>query len=247
KYYVPSNMVIAVVGDVKASETLPMLERYFSRLPKGTPPEPLRTVEPPQSAERTVVLRDKAQPIYLEGYHRPAATDADDAVYEVISMLLSNGRTSRMYKTLVRDKKIAAFAGGFNGFPGDKYPNLFTFFAATTPGHTPAEVTDAIHAEVERLKSEDVSADELQSIKTRAKAGLIRQLDSNFGLAQQLVAYQTRYGDWRELFRSVDKIDQVSAQDIRRIANATFVSNNRTIAYIDASKPAASPAKGDTK
>jgi predicted Zn-dependent peptidase len=247
KYYVPSNMVIAVVGDVKASETLPMLERYFSRLPKGTPPEPLRTIEPPQSAERTVVLRDKAQPIYLEGYHRPAATDADDAVYEVISMLLSNGRTSRMYKTLVRDKKIAAFAGGFNGFPGDKYPNLFTFFAATTPGHTPAEVTDAIHTEVERLKSEDVSADELQSIKTRAKAGLIRQLDSNFGLAQQLVAYQTRYGDWRELFRSVDKIDQVSAQDIRRIANATFVPNNRTVAYIDASKPAASPAKGDTK
>jgi len=247
KYYVPANIVIAVVGDVKASETLPMLEKYFGRLPKGTPPEPLRTVEPPQSAERTVVLHEKAQPIYVEGYHRPASTDPDDAVYEVISMLLSNGRTSRMYKTLVRDKKIAAFASGFNGFPGDKYPNLFTFFAVTTPGHTPAELTAAIHGETERLKNEDVSPEELQSVKTRAKASLIRQLDNNFGLAQQLVAYQTRYGDWRELFRSVDQIDRVSAQDIRRVANATFVTNNRTIAYIDASQPAASPAKGETK
>lgn len=250
RYYVPSNMVVTVVGDVKAADAMPILEKYFGRLPKSPAPEPLRTVEPEQKAERTVVIHEQTQPIYLEGYHRPAATDPDDAVYSVMEMLLSSGRTSRLYKTLVRDKKIAVVAQGFNGFPGDKYPNLFTFFAATTPGHTPAEITAAIAAELDRLKTEDVSADELASVKTRVKAGLLRQLDSNQGLAMQLGQAQTIYGDWRELFRGVDKIDKVTAADIRRVANKTFLTSNRTIAYIDNSKPAVAAtaaAKGDAK
>ena len=85
-------------------------------------------------------------------------------------MLLSEGRTSRLYRSLVRDKKLAAAAAGFNGFPGNKYPNLFAFLGIPTAGHTASELADPIHAEIERLKTEDVSADELQSIKTRAKA-----------------------------------------------------------------------------
>ncbi len=238
KYYIPSNMVVAVVGDVKASEAMPMLEKYFGRLPKAPQPEPLRTVEPPQKAERTVVLHEQSQPIYFEGYHRPAATDPDDPVYDVIEVLMSVGRTSRLYRSLVRDQKLAANASGFNGFPGNKYPNLFTFFVITTPGHSPTEVTKAIGGELDRLKSQDVPPEELQSVKTRVKAQLIRQLENNSGMALQLATYQTLFGDWRELFRSVDKIDKVTAADVRRVANATFVSSNRTIAYIDTSKPA---------
>jgi predicted Zn-dependent peptidase len=242
KYYVPSNMVIAVVGDVKTAEVLPLLEKYFGRLPRGAAPEPLRTIEPPQKAERTVVLHEKSQPIYLEGYHRPAATDPDDPVYDVVEMLLSSGRTSRLYRSLVRDKKIAAQAQGFNGFPGEKYPNLFTFLAITTPGHTPADVTAAIGQELDRLKTEDVTPEELASVKTRVKANLLRQLDNNAGLALQLAQTQTLYGDWRELFESVDKIDKVTAADIRRVANATFTVNNRTIAYVDNSPAKAAVA-----
>jgi predicted Zn-dependent peptidase len=248
-YYIPVNMVVAVVGDVKTSETMPLLERYFGRLPKAPAPDELRTVEPPQKSERSVVLRETAQPIYLEGYHRPAVTHPDDAVYEAMSMLLSEGRTSRLYRSLVRDKKIAAVAQGVNGFPGQKYPGLFTFFAATTPTHTPQEITEAIAAELNKLKTEDVTQEELQSVKTRVKAQLLRQLGSNSGLARQLALYQTRFGDWRELFREVQKIDAVTAADVRRVANATFQPANRTIGYIDNTKPAAATtaAKGDTK
>jgi len=250
KYYVPSNMVVAVVGDVKASEVIPIMEKYFGRLPKAPAPEPLRTVEPTQKAERTVVLHEKSQPVYLEGYHRPAVTDPDDAVYDVIETLLSAGRTSHLYRSLVRDKKIAAAAQGFNGFPGAKYPSLFTFFAITTPGHTPPEITAAIQQEIDKLKNEDVSADELQSVKTRVKAGLLRQLDNNSGLALQLALAQTELGDWRELFRQIDRIDKVTAADVRRVANQTFTLNNRTIAYIDnlpapqKTSAAAAPTKG---
>jgi len=244
KYYVPSNMVIAVVGDVNPAESLPLFEKYFGRLPKAPAPEPLRTIEPPQTAERTVVLREKSQPIYYEGYHRPAATDPDDAVYDVISLLLSGGRTSHLYRSLVRDKKIAATANA-SSLPGGKYPPLFFFSAVTTPGHTPAEITAAVADEIDKLKNQYVTPEELQSVKTRVKAGLLRQLDSNAGMAFELALTQTLFGDWRELFGQIDRIDKVTAADIRRVANQTFNVNNRTIAYIDNAQPSQkSAAKG---
>lgn len=248
KYYVPANMVIALVGDVKASEVMPIMEKYFGRLPKGTAPEPLRTVEPKQTAERTVIVREQSQPFYFEAYHRPAEIDPDAPTFDAIEMLLSEGRTSRLYRSLVRDKKLAAAAAGFNGFPGNKYPSLFAFLGIPTAGHTAGELAEPIHAEIERLKTEDVSDAELQSVKTRAKAQLLRQLDSNNGLAVQLATYQTIFGDWRELFHEVERIDKVTAADIRRVANATFVPTNRTTAMIESAKKAAAPApKGDTK
>jgi predicted Zn-dependent peptidase len=248
KYYVPANMTVAIVGDVKTAEVMGIVEKYFGRLPKGPAPDILRTVEPKQGTERTIVAHEASQPIYLEGYHRPSASDPDDAAYDVMSGILSTGRTSRLYRSLVRDKKIAAQSAGFNGFPGDKYPNLFLFFAVPTPGHTALEMAEPIRAEIERLKTEDVSADELQSVKTRAKAGLLRRLDSNGGLALQLAQYQVQSGDWRELFREVDKIDKVTAADVRRIANATFTPNNRTVAMLESNKPPAKAApKGGTQ
>jgi predicted Zn-dependent peptidase len=246
KYYVPSNLVIAIVGDVNPAEAMPILEKYFGRLPKSPVPDPLRTIEPPQGSERQVVLHESAQPIYIEGYHRPAATDPDNATYDTIAMLMSAGRTSRLYRSLVRDKKLAAESAGLNGYPGSKYPNLFLVYGIPTPGHSATDLQAPIHAEIDRLKTQDVPADELQSVKTRVKARLLHQLDSNAGLALQLATAQTLYGDWRELFRSVDKINAVTAADIRRVANATFDPNNRTIGYSESMTKPAAP-KGDSK
>jgi predicted Zn-dependent peptidase len=236
RYYVPSNMVVAVVGDVKPDHVFALSEKYFGALPARPRPEPLRTVEPPQNAERQVVLRETAQPLYIEGYHRPSALHADDPVFEAISDILSNGRTSRLYRSLVRDRKIAAYSAGFSGFPGHKYPNLFVVYAVTTPGHTPEEARDVIRVEIERLKNEDVTDDELAMAKTRAKADLIRSLGDNSGLAENLATMQALYGDWRELFRQVERIGAVRKEDIRRVANATFASSNRTIGIIESSR-----------
>jgi predicted Zn-dependent peptidase len=233
KYYIPSNMVVAVVGDVKASETMPVIEKYFGRIPSRPKPDERTTTEPPQNAERRVILQDMSQPLYLEGYHRPDYRSADDAVYDAIADLMSNGRTSRLYRALVRDKKIAADSAGFSGLPGNKYPHLFAFYAFPLPGHKPDEMAAAIHVEIEKLKNEDITDEELKMIKTRAKANLIRSLGSNEGLANNLAIYQSRYDDWRELFRSVDRIDKVSKADIRRVATQTFVPTNRTVGIIE--------------
>jgi predicted Zn-dependent peptidase len=244
QYYIPSNMVISVVGDIKASEAMPIIEKYFGRLPTRPAPDERTTTEPPQNSERRVVLRQAAQPFYIEGYHRPDYRNPDDAVYDAISDLMSNGRTSRLYRALVRDKKIAAFAAGFSGLPGVKYPHLFSFYAVPVPGHTPQELGDAIHAEIDRIKKEDITDDELKMIKTRAKADLIRGLADNQGLAQQLAIYQSRYGDWRELFKSVDRIEKVTKADIRRVANQTFTENNRTVGINETIKTAGPSAGG---
>jgi predicted Zn-dependent peptidase len=244
RYYIPSNMTVVVVGDVKAAEVFPLVERYFGRLPATPKPPPLRTSEPPQKAERQVVIKDPAQPFYIEGYHRPAFNHPDDATYDVLQDLLSSGRTSRLYRALVRDKKIAAAASGFGGFPGVKYPGLFAFFGVPTPGHTPEEIRDAIRVEIERLKTEDVSDAELATVKTRTRANLIRRLDSNQGLAVQLGNYQARHGDWRELFKDVDRIQKVTKADVRRVANETFVETNRTVALIQSTQMATARDSG---
>jgi predicted Zn-dependent peptidase len=241
KYYVPSNMVVTVVGDVKASEALPIVEKYFSRIPARPKPDTATTTEPPQNSERRVVLHEQAQPFYLEGYHRPDYRSADDQIYDAISDLMSNGRTSRLYRALVRDKQIASDSEGFTGYPGNKYPQLFAFYALPIPGHTTQEIADAIHVEIERLKKEDISDDELKMIKTRAKANLIRSLGSNEGLAQELALYQARYDDWRELFHSVDRIEKVTKADIRRVANQTFKADNRTVGIIEFAPPPGAP------
>src|SRR5580693_9660224 len=239
QYYVPANMVVAIAGDVKTARVMPILEKYFGRLPMSHKPDETTTTEPPQNSERKVELMEQTQPLYLEGYHRPDYKSKDDAVYDAITDLMSEGRTSRLYRALVRDKKIASFSAGFSGLPGIKYPHLFAFYAFPLPGHSTQEVADAIHAEIERLKKEDISDDELKMIKTRAKANLIRGLGDNEGLANQLASYQTRYGDWRELFRSVDRIDKVTKADIRRVANETFNDANRTVGVIETTKGAA--------
>jgi predicted Zn-dependent peptidase len=244
EYYIPSNMVVGVVGDVKAAEAIPIIEKYFGRIPSHEKPDERTTTEPPQNSERRVVLHESSQPVYLEGYHRPDYLDKDDAVYDAIADLMSAGRTSRLYRSLVRDKKIASDSAGFTGLPGVKYPHLFAFYAFPMPGHKLDEVADAIHAEIERLKNEDVSDEELKMVKTRAKANLLRGLDNNEGLASSLATYESLYDDWRELFSSVDRIEKVTKEDIRRIAKQTFVSTNRTVGVIENTSGQASSKGG---
>jgi len=242
-YYAPSNLVTAIVGDIDPRTLVPLLDEYFGRIPARPGPQPLRTVEPPQTAERTAVLVEPSQPIYLEAYHRPPATDPESEVYDAIDDVLSNGPTSRLYRALVRDQKTAIQVQSFSGFPGQKYPNLEVIFAFPAVGSSNEKVQAGIRAQLERLKSEDVTDEELARFKTRARADLVRGLRSNRGLAGQLAEAQRLYGDWRELFRSLDRIEKVTKADIRRVAGRTFEASNRTVAMITtAGQAPAAPA-----
>jgi predicted Zn-dependent peptidase len=233
KHYIPSNLISVIVGDVDPKRIRELAETYFGRLPSAPKPEPLRTVEPPQQGERRVALQLQSQRVILIGYHKPDINHPDNAVYDAIGSLLSDGRSSRLYRALVRDKKVATQAGGFSGFLGQKYPGVFLFFGFTAPGRTNPEVEKAIDAESERLKNELVSQQELEGVKRRARAALLRSMDSNSMLAMVLSEYQALTGDWRTLFRQLDKINAVTPQDIQRVAKATFTWENKTVGTID--------------
>ncbi|MBI3695707.1 MAG: insulinase family protein [Acidobacteria bacterium] len=231
-YYVPANLTIAIVGDVTPKEIRRLAETYFGRLAKKPLPPPVLTVEPEQQGERRIEVGSPAQPTVLVGYKKPSQYDADRAVFDVISSVLSGGRTGWFYKELVRDKQIALDAGGFPDFPGNKYPGLFLFYSFPTSGHTVEENEKAMYALIDKLKTDKVDDETLNMVKTKNRAALIRKLESNSGLAGELASYYAAYGNWRQLFYSLDEINKVTADDVQRVAKKYFARNNRTVTYL---------------
>lgn len=232
EHYTPSNLTAVLVGDVDPQEVKKMAEIYFGRIPYGPNPKPVQTVEPPQLGERRVEVEDKSQPILLIGYHKPDINHPDNAVYNAISDIIGGGRTSRLHKSLVKEKKIAVFTGAFPGLPGIKYPGLFLFIAVPSKGHTNEECEKEIYEEIEKIKTEPVTEEELKGVKTRARVQLIRQLRSNFGMAVQLATYEVLTGDWQNLFKELDAINMVTTDDIMRVAKDCFKKKNRTVGQI---------------
>jgi len=231
-YYGPGNATIAIVGDINPKEVMTLIEHTFGTIPASPAQSPLVTVEPPQRGERRVEVEFDAEPSLVIGFHKPALGHPDDYVFDVIDAVLSDGLTSRLYTSLVREKRIAASVGSDSNYPGVRSPNLFILNAAPLAPHTTAEVEAAIYAEIERLKTEPVSAKELEKVLNNLDADLVRALRSNGGLASQLALFQTVAGDWRYALKSRDKIAAVTVADIQRVAAEYFTKSNRTVATL---------------
>jgi predicted Zn-dependent peptidase len=247
KYYVPSNLTAAIVGDITLDRARELATEYFARIPARPRPEPLRTVEPPQEVEKRIVLRVNAQRLIILGYHKPNLDimNPDNAVFTAISSLLSEGRSSRLARALVRDKKVAVDAGGFPGMPGEKYPGLFLFYAVTAPGKSNEEAEKALQEEITRLIAEPVADAELQGVKKRARANLLRGLDDNLGLAMDLGQTAGLTGDWRNIFKRLENLNAVTPAEVQRVAKATFKEANKTVASIEPLTAGASTPGGN--
>lgn len=228
-YYGPSNLIAAVVGDVDAAQVKDLATTYFGRYQSQAQPPQLEVQAPPQTTPREFTLELPSQPWYLEGYHRPSIGDPDHVIYGMIDSILVGGRTSRLYKKLVVDDQIALDVGSLNGFPGDKYDNIFMVYALTAPGQTVDEMAVAFEQELTRLKDQPVTPEELDRVKTQARAGLLRSLSSNEGMASLLTEYEAKTGSWRNVFKELDQIQAVTAADVQRVARSTFQANSRTV------------------
>lgn len=231
QYYRPSNITIGIAGDVDPVQAKKFAEKYFGRLPAGPRPPVVHTVEPEQVGEKRVGVQSSAQPLLLIGYKRPDQYSKDDIPLDVLSDVLSDGRTGILYKDMVRDKKMALDAETGATFPGGKYPSLFAFLVVPASGHTTDENEKEIATLIERVKTQKVDEESLQREKTKLRASLIHQLDSNSGLAQQLAFYQANYGDWRKMFTQIDDYDKVTADDVMRVAKKYLVTEHSTVAY----------------
>jgi predicted Zn-dependent peptidase len=231
-YYTPEHITAAVVGDVDTAKVKELANAYFGRYKARSRAPELQFPASDQTAPREVTLKLKSEPWYLEGYRRPALTDPDNAVYQMISSILTDGRTSRMYKSLVERKQIALSVSTSTSFPGDRYSNLFFAYALTAPGHTVEEIAAEFKTQIEQLKAEPVTAKELDRVKTQARAGLLGVLASNSGMASLLPEYEAKTGTWRNLFEELKAIDAVTAEDVQRVAKDLFQPKNLTVGKI---------------
>ncbi|MFN9298162.1 MAG: M16 family metallopeptidase [Acidobacteriota bacterium] len=230
-YYVPSNITIGIAGDVDPAEVKRLATKYFGPMPAGPKPMGMITKENEQFGEKRLTIENPSQPFVAIGYKRPSALDKDDTLFNVLASLLSDGRTSLLNKELVQDKKTALFAQAIGSFPGSRRDSLFLVFLAPNAGKTIEDCEKGVYAILDRLKTEKISPDQLKRVKIQLRAQLIRSLDSNSGMAQNLVTNKALFGDWRALFSKLDDIEKVTAEDVMAAAQKYFVSKNRTVGY----------------
>ena len=231
KYYAPVNTVIALVGDVKADDAIAMVERYFGDLNPGSPVPNVSAVEPEQNGEKRVVDIFDAEPRLAMAWHKPTMPHKDDYAFDLIDQILGNGRTSRLYRSLVEEKKLATSVSVY-GAPGSRYANLFVIDAVPRHPHTTAELEEAVYAELDKLKQELVEVVELDKVRNRLLTDQLRQLRSNSGLARLLTSYQSLAGDWRYVSNYQREIEQLTVEDIKHVANTYFTESNRTVVVL---------------
>ena len=238
RYYGPNNAVVAIVGDVDPERVEEWIHRDFGPLPPGERPPPVLIEEPRQRSERRVEVRFDAEPAVLIGWHTVDVFHEDAPALVMLSALLSGGRTARLYRALVVEKRLATFVGATLG-PGERYPRLFTIQAYPRSPHTTAEVEEAVYAEIARLIEEGPDAAELERVRNQLEAGAVRRLETNFGLALQLAGSASLFGDWRTTFLLEERMAAVTAADIQRVARVYLTSENRTVATLVTTRPGA--------
>ena len=230
-YYRPNNAILVVVGDFKASELLAKIRSRFEAIPRGPDPPRVVATEPEQKGDRRVWLRREAQlPVVFSGYPVPNHRSADAPALEVLSTILSGGRTSRLYRRLVHEERVALEAGGdYSALTLD--PDAFTFYITVLPGRTVEDAEHALDAEVERLRTELVTDEELQRAKNQIEAAYLFGQDSVFSRSATLARYEL-LGGWRLRDAYLPGIRAVTREDVRRVAEQHLVTERRTTAIL---------------
>ncbi|BCR05603.1 peptidase M16 [Desulfuromonas versatilis] len=231
RYYAPVNTVVALVGDIEFDQALAMVERYFGDIPPGTPVPGVTAIEPSGVGEKRVRIEFDAEPRLAIAYHKPTLPQRDDYVFDLIDHILAEGRTSRLYRSLVLEKQLATSISTY-GAPGSGYDNLFVISAIPRHPHTAEEVEAAVYQELERLAAEPVSAAELAKALNWLRTDRLRFLKGNGGLARMLTYYQTLLGDWRYLVTYDEVVAGIGAAEIQAVAAKYFTPANRTVAIL---------------
>ncbi|MCH2146839.1 MAG: insulinase family protein [Phycisphaerales bacterium] len=226
-YYQPSNLVGVVVGDVDPSIVKTMVTEYFGRLKEGDQAiPPVVTIEPSQIAPQRMIAEVDAQSSVEVRYHGVPFMHKDFYALEVMSGVL-NGKTGRLYKTLVEQDEIASSA--LFRVDGKKYAGALSFTATVKGDAIPEQLENAWYEQVAQLQSEPVSAYELEKVKNNIVASQVRQLKSNFFLMIQL-GYAEAIGGWEEINNAKDKLLAITTDDIIEVANRYLQLNNSSVA-----------------
>jgi zinc protease len=229
--YSPDNAVIIIVGDVKANEMIEKIKKYFEKIPTGPVRKNISSIEPEQRGEKRVLLKKEAElPYIMIAYHTPSFPHEDSYALDVLSLILSGGKSSRLYKSLVYEKKIALDADAeYSGFNRDPY--LFFFDSTASPGKDVKDVENAIYAEIEKIKKDPPLEREVQKAKNQIESFFIMEQDSIYMQAMKYGLFEM-LGGWRLIDRYLEGIRKVTPEDVVRVARKYLTEDNRTVGIL---------------
>jgi zinc protease len=237
-YYAPNNAVIGIVGDIDTKTTLAKMEKYFGAIAKQPAPPQVDMSEPPQTEERRLTLEDALArlPRLDMAYKIPPSSSPDSEALTVLGTILSGGRSSRFYESIVRQKQLSSNVGA--GTDGSRGPGLFAISAVALPGKTLAELEAAIDQETERVKTAPIEDWEIEKARIGARRSFVSGLGSSFNRANQLSENAMFFDDPNRINTRADRIAKVTAADVQRVARQYMVKTNRTV-VLTTPKPAA--------
>ncbi len=237
-WYAPNNASLVVAGDVDPEQVYQLAKKYFAPLKPIkhiAPPKPQK--EPEQKGQRRITIKAPAElPYLLMGYKAPSVTGAKEEwepyALDVLSSVLDGGNSARFAKNLVRGQQVAASAGaGYSPF--SRLDTLFLFDGNPAQGHTIAELEQAIYEQIELIKNEPISVDELARIKAQVIAADVYQLDSVFYQAMKIGRLETVGLDWRLSDQYAGRIQQVTAEQVQKVAKKYLIDDSLTVAILE--------------
>jgi predicted Zn-dependent peptidase len=245
-HYAPDNCILVLTGDFVTKTALDSIAAYFGDIPRQAPPPEPADSEPVQRGERRAEVHYPAQNVSLDlGYKAPDLKSKDLHILEVLSRILSDGESSRLYRALVYDQQIALSVT--TSFQPRLDPTLFEVYVELKPDRSGIEGERSVYAQLDRLAREGPAPRELDKAKNLLEADFVKELKTNNGVGFTLAYYEQLFGDYRELFHAVDRIRAVTAGDCRRVARQIFDPERLTVVTLvpEAAAPSDSGRQGD--
>jgi predicted Zn-dependent peptidase len=230
-YYAPNNCVVVVSGAIKMEKVKEFAKKYLESIPAQVAPPKVHIVEPAQTGERRItVKKEVATPYLMIGYHTPESKSEDYYALNILSSVLSSGNSSRLYSSLVDQKQLATQV--FTDF-GDSFdPNLFNVYAVANKDVKESDLEEAIYLELEKIKKEGISEQELQKIKNQKLMEFYEQVETINGKSNNIGTYEVFFGDYRKMFNAPANYNKITTAEVQKVANKYFTKSNRTVGIL---------------
>jgi len=230
-YYAPNNCVVVVSGAVKMADVKALAEKYLEPIPAQPEPPKVFVVEPPQTGERRIMVKkDVFTPYLYIAYRAPEAKSEDYYPLVLLSDIMSRGKSSRLYSSLVDKKQLATSV--FANYDESFDPTTFNFYAVTNKGVNESDVEKAIYEEIGKITKEGVTEKELQKVKNQKLIEFYGQVETINGKSNNIGTYEVFFGDYKKMFDAPAAFNKVTAEDIKRVAAKYFMKSNRTVGIL---------------
>jgi len=235
KFYIPSRMTITVVGKQDVEKTFEIIKKYFGSIEYKPEPGEVKTIEPKQDGERRINVNFRSKPYAIMGWKKPTYPAREDYVFDVMSNMLGEGTGSRLYRSLVLERKLAATVSTWSGGPGARYENLFMIIATPASGITTEKLESAIYEELKKFR-EGITPGELERVKKINEASFIYMLDNNEEIASGLTYYQTVFKNWKYMATYIENVNSITVDEVKRGYDFFIKKSNRTVGILKDSR-----------